>query len=798
MLRFSLRGQAESEPIEGFDPLMSRLMRSRGIRSAEEARAFLSPSLDQLHDPFAMPGMDRAVRLIRRAAEKGDPVIVYGDYDCDGVCASAILTETLRELGAKADFRLPDRHRDGYGLSEGPLRRLAGEGCRLLITVDCGISNHREVDIARHELGMTVIVTDHHQIGPDGPPKANAVLNPLIAPYPFPRLCGAGVALKLTQALLGMDAVKKRLDLAALATVADLVPLTGENRAIVAAGLPLIRDTVRPGLRCLLDNARVEGEVTSSHLAYRLGPRINAGGRLGDASRCVRLLLTRDGIEAAQIASELEQTNTRRQALQLEITKRAEEMMTSGPDPIRFSRDRAIVVMGEGWESGVVGLAAGKLCEKYHWPTVVLSRKPENGQATGSCRSIPGISIFEVLCACRDASPDLFLRFGGHEQAAGFTIRAERLPELRRRINEAIDGLLGGDRSCYIPVALYDGILPAEDVSLELIGELERFEPTGYGNPAPAFLSPDTQVEEARPVGGDGSHLKLRLSGQGGMKRIDGIAFGKGSLCARLGSRADLLFSPEKNEFNGRIRAQLMVQEIRPSVGSEAFPEENLLREQLLQEITVLAENDIRIPGGAEPLPLITEEEARRKLAGGLGVLAVAHDRSTAAALSAVTPPPDILRAGEVPEPQGFAAVALHCDPQALSDSYAEILLADGDLLPGEADALRARCPGARLYRLPENRALAAEIASWLPDLALLRKAYAAAARGQASTPEALARATGCDAPMRLRAAMTALRECGYVAFTPAPWQCRYIGKAGTHPEQAPIVRALEAIRSGS
>ncbi|MBR4711230.1 MAG: single-stranded-DNA-specific exonuclease RecJ [Clostridia bacterium] len=797
MLRFRPRAQADAAPLGGLDPMVSRLLRARGISDEAAAERFLSPSLDQLHDPFLMPGMEAAAALIREAADRGDPIAVYGDYDCDGVCASAILTETLREMwkdpasaAEKVTFCLPDRHADGYGLSEARVRMLAGAGFRLLITVDCGISNLREVEIARRELGMRVIVTDHHQIG-DALPDANAVLNPLIAGYPFRRLCGAGVALKLTQALLGMDAVRRRLDLAALATVADLVPLIDENRAIVAEGLAAVRATRRPGLRCLLENARIDGPVTSSHLAYRVAPRINAGGRLGDAGRCVTLLMTRDEDEAVRIAADLEQVNTERQAIQADITRKADETVQTEID---FRRDRAIVVMGDGWESGVVGLAAGKLCERYHWPVIVLSRNVQTGLAVGSCRSIPGVNMFRALTLCHEASPDLFVRFGGHEQAAGLTIPADRLGELRARMNDAVDAMLGSDRSCYIPDALYDDTLQATDVSLALIDSLARFEPTGFGNPAPVFLAAETPLGGVRAVGREGDHLKLTLLSPDGTRRIDGIAFGRGDWAGRLHARADILFSPEKNEYMGRVSPQLNVQELRPAAGSVALPGDDLLREELLRLIGDLAETREDGEENAESVPPMTLQAAKNLLAGGIGVLAVAHSRERAAALLALSPAPDLVRAGEAPDRRGFAAVAVNCPPAEMPDSYDDVILADGDLLPGEAAALRRACPGARLHRLADNTALAAEIAGWLPDKDCKRRIWMAIRDGAALSAEHTGRAAGCADPGRLRAALTALRACGLIEWREAPWRCAVVTGLRRDPTQTAVIRSLERI----
>lgn len=416
MLRYVKRGPDLRQPIGTLPLWLSAILRSRGVDTEEKAERFLHPSLEQLYDPMLMQGMDRAVEIIRDAVAQHTPIQIYGDYDADGVCATSILMETLSSMGADVVYRIPDRHGEGYGLNCDAVREIA-QTRRLLITVDCGVTNHEEVRLAQL-LGMTVIVTDHHQLA-ETPSPADVVLNPLLGDYPFRRLCGAGVALKLAQALLGMEEVLRRIDLAALATVADLVPLIDENRVIVRAGLEKLGDGSRPGLAALLTLAGVTAPVSSGQVAFRLAPRINAGGRLEDAAQCVRLLISRDRAEAEAIAGNLEQQNQQRQALQQEITLKAEEDLHR---TVNFRTDLAIVVMGEGWNSGVVGLAAGRICEKYHYPTIVLSKQGE--LAVGSCRSIPGVNIHAMLTACSD----LFLRFGGHEQAAGLTMRADLVP----------------------------------------------------------------------------------------------------------------------------------------------------------------------------------------------------------------------------------------------------------------------------------------------------------------------------------------------------------------------------------
>ena len=560
MQEFRKRFTGEAVSIPGLPEWESELLCARGIDSAEKAEKFLHPALEDLLDPMRMAGMDRALRLIRMAIRRGDRILVYGDYDVDGICAVTVLLETLLEEGARASFRIPARHTEGYGLNEKAVREIAEE-YQLLITVDCGIANVKEVRLAK-ELGMTVIVTDHHEI-PEELPPADAILDPLLGDYPFRRLCGAGVALKICQAMQGMAGAEKRLEVAALATVADIVPLTEENRIIAREGMLRMEHTERPGLRAMMENAGIAFPMHADDIAFRLGPRLNAAGRLEEASQGVRLLMTRDPGEAREIADHLEENNRKRQQTESAILTEAMELF---PRQVDLRKDRVIILEGEGWNTGLIGLAAGRLCERYHHPAIVLSRQGDS--AVGSCRSIPGVNIWQMLNRCGD----LLIRFGGHEQAAGLTIAAERIPELRKRLNEAVRAECRD--SCFLPVKEYDSCLSLGQVTLEMIRDLEALEPTGCGNPAPVFLCRDAGVQEARRVGRDRSHLKLTLL-EGGELR-DGIGFGLGSAADRMLRRADVLFRPVRNEFGGRVSPQLQVQAIRPAAGqAEAGGKEN-------------------------------------------------------------------------------------------------------------------------------------------------------------------------------------------------------------------------------
>ena len=440
-----IQRSTETASFEGLPGWFSSLLRARGITTGEEARRFLNPSLSDLHDPFLLPGMEKTVALLREAIATGDTIMVYGDYDADGVCAASILMETLHEEGASLAYRIPSRHTEGYGLNAEAVREIA-QKARILITVDCGVSNVEEVALAK-QLGLTVIVTDHHQ-PPEILPEADVVMDPLLGGYPFPYLCGAGVALKICQALQGMAGVERCLDLAALATVADIVPLQGENRVIVHEGLPRIAGSKRPGLKALLSSAGLSLPLTADDIAFRLAPRINAAGRLGDAKLGVHLLLTPDPAKAEHIASLLEEANRTRQSLEREMTASALTQLSLET----LAASHVILVSGEGWNPGLIGLTAGRLCERFHRPAIALSIRGDT--AVGSCRSIPGVHIYRILSACAD----LLEHFGGHEQAAGLTVKTENIPLLQARLEEIIAS--SAPEECFLPSMEYDLVVP--------------------------------------------------------------------------------------------------------------------------------------------------------------------------------------------------------------------------------------------------------------------------------------------------------------------------------------------------
>ncbi|MBQ9308307.1 MAG: single-stranded-DNA-specific exonuclease RecJ [Clostridia bacterium] len=772
MLQFRPRGGVSGGDFAGVSRVVSHLLRSRGVDTQEKAERFLSPTLDQLWDPFLMQDMEKAVSLIQFHIASGHRIQVYGDYDTDGVSATSVMLTLFRRLHAKADYRIPSRHSEGYGLNCDAVREIAKDHA-LLITVDCGITNHEEVRLAK-ELGMDVIVTDHHQL-PKEPVGADAILNPLCGDYPFRRLCGAGVAMKIVQAMLGMDGVMEVIDLAALATVADLVPLIDENRVIVTFGMREMEKGLRPGLKEMMERVGCTLPMTSSQVAFRLAPRINAGGRLEDAGQCVELLVGEDDARISLIAKHLEENNSLRQEMQREIIDSVRSKLSETVD---FGQDLAIVVMGEEWNTGVIGLAAGRICEDYHMPTIVLSHLED--RAVGSCRSIPGVNIHALLTRCAD----LFQRFGGHEQAAGLTMDPTLVPELRRRLNLYIRESC--DPQCFIPFDYYDEQLGLGEVTLDLIEELGRMEPTGFGNPAPVFLLRDGMVQHAQAVGKDAAHLKLSLAGGGEVR--DAIAFRQGKLAGTALGRIDCLFSPQRNEFRGVVKPQLQIDRIRGAQGVAAVPEALLIFPHLLQELRSLTSKEITIPERVQV-------EGRRALTGipVRGTLLIVHTESAARDIASRVEADVAL--GRIEDPRPFTTMVVCPEYDRLRDVWETVIFADGCVLPGEAEAVHAMCPRAQLQAMPGD-ALRAYLRALPMPVEQLRQVFVKL-REHSVTAEIQVRFLADmirDMPERVFVALEALHECGLAEVILEPFAARVISGSRADPMATPIMRCLNTI----
>ena len=521
----------------------------RGYGDPETAARFLAAD-GPSHDPFALGAMDAAREAIQRAIAAGKRICVHGDYDVDGICATALAVSVLRELGADVRWHLPSRFDEGYGLAGETLTRLASEGCGLVLTVDCGITAVEEVAHAR-ALGLEVVVTDHHRPGSVLPQCPIVATRPSL--YPFPELCGTGVVYKLAQALVGDDGqLGRHLDLVALATIGDVVPLVDENRALVAAGLRRLARTARPGLAALMDAARVDpATVDAGGVAFRLAPRINAAGRLGHPGKALDLLLTDDRAEADRLAGELEDLNRDRQAVEDRILRDALRQIEEWPEAAR--RRRGYVLAGEEWHRGVVGIVASRLVERFHRPVVLIAGG--DGEWTGSGRSIPAFDLHEALGVCSDHLE----RWGGHRAAAGLSIDPEKIPDFAAAFAAHAATVLAEED--LRPLLAVDAVVDGRALTLELCEELERLAPFGLGNPAVTLLAVGCELSDLGAVG-DGKHLKLAVTANGA--RSGAIAFGHGTQLDRFRrvGRYDVAFKLAANRWNGTVAPQLVVKRI--------------------------------------------------------------------------------------------------------------------------------------------------------------------------------------------------------------------------------------------
>ena len=553
----------------GYPCLVSAVLASRGIATAEEAAAFLEHEQRLTYSPFLMADMDKAAERVQRALADHERIAVFGDYDVDGITATCILVDYLQSRGADVLHYIPRRIEDGYGLSVDAIEGLYRKGTRLLITVDCGITGVEEVDFA-NSLGMDVVVTDHHECK-ETLPRAVAVVDPHRPDcgYPFKHLAGCGVALKLALALGGPDREEalfsRYCTLAAIGTVADVMQMSGENRTIVSRGLAAIEHSDFIGLHALLKEAGLAGrEITSVQIGFVLAPRINAAGRMGAADKAAELLLCTDPAEAERMARELCALNRERQNVEQTIYSQAEEMIARLPD-----RDRsALVLESSRWHQGVVGIVASRLSEKYSRPSFMIHLNGDTGK--GSCRSWGGFNLFAALENCKD----LLLGFGGHELAAGFTIEEANIPAFRERMNDYARNFQGGAA----PVSVLDvdvAITHPSAVTLEELEALSALEPYGSGNARPVFCLLGATLLRTQNVG-QNRHLKLRLGK--GSAQFDGIFFSTvAEDCGcRPGDRVDAAFYLQVNEFRGSRTVQLQMVDLRPSLRPSGREQESL------------------------------------------------------------------------------------------------------------------------------------------------------------------------------------------------------------------------------
>ena len=710
----------------GVSHVTAQVLVRRGLGEPEAARAFLAA--EARHPPAAFSGLREGAARILAHVERGSRITVHGDYDCDGVSATAVLVRALRTLGADVDWYLPSRIDDGYGLAPATVERLAARGTDLLVTVDCAITAVEEVAAAR-AAGLDVVVTDHHAPRADGRLPDAPIVHPAVGGYPCPELCAAGVAHLLARALLdaaGMDpdAADADLDIVALATVADCVPLVDENRRLVRAGLRALASTRKPGLQALMAVARVDPSgVDAGAIGFRLAPRINAAGRLHRADAGLELLLTTDVERARAIAAELDAVNTERRDIETRILFEVEAQVAAARAAAGGAEPAAYVLAADGWHPGVIGIVASRVAERHHRPAVLIALDGDRG--TGSGRSIP---TFDLLGGLEAASADL-LRHGGHRAAAGLTIARDRVDAFRAAFTAHAASVLAAED--LVPAQRVDAVVPGDVLQLGLAEELERLAPFGIGNPEPALLVPSALLADPRPMG-EGRHVAFTLAAGGARSRC--VAFGRGGgLPTGPGEPVDAAVRLEVNRYNGAVEPRLVLRHARPAcpapielVGEPPFAAAILAELARDPEAWPGAE----WPGGAAAHPRLddwpagaadggyrTVRDARDGgIAGLLGdlvasgepVLAVAaHARQRAAALGD--------RVG------GFALTtwsALEADP-GLATPYAHVVLVDPPAhahLPGLAGAL----PGAGWTHLAwgaAERELARRVLAWELDL---------------------------------------------------------------------------------
>lgn len=538
-------------------PLVAALLISRGYQEEVDALKFLTPKIGDLNPPFLLKGMSEAVGRIRSAIANKEKILIWGDYDVDGTTGTVLLRKALHALGAETGFHIPNRFTEGYGINIPALEQAKADGFKLVISVDCGIRSFEPLEWARDH-GLDVIVTDHHLSDPEkGNPPAVAVVNPNQegCSYPDKNLAGVGVALKLAQALLDDNGHKELvagfLKIAAIGTVADVMRLTGENRSIVSLGLAALSNTKNLGLRALMEAADCTSEMTSYHIGFRIAPRINAAGRMDVARHVVELLESTDYGKARQLAAVLESRNRERQTMQQKIT----ELALLEADKI--SDQYFVVVAGDNWHRGVIGLAASRIAEKLYRPTIVLST--ENGISNGSARSVANFHLLNALETC----PELFEQFGGHSAAAGMKMKSENIGQLRKTLNSYAKNTLS--KKDLTPQLSIDAVVSSQTLSLGMLDDIKQLEPFGAGNPKPIFVTRDLYLRNEPYVMKD-KHLKLHLSDKAG-KRFEAVWWDgvdkakKQTLLSK--SRIELAYTLDANSWQGTTRLQLVVEDLR-------------------------------------------------------------------------------------------------------------------------------------------------------------------------------------------------------------------------------------------
>jgi len=541
----------------GISPLISTLLTNRGITESEEAKRFLNCNLNDLHDPYLLKDMTKAVTRIKKAITNKEKLMIFGDFDADGTTGTTILIKTMELIEGKAEHYFPSRLTEGYGLNKKAIDNAANNNIKLIITVDCGINANKEVSYAKKK-GIDVIITDHHE-PPEQLPEAKAIINPKQkeCKYPYKELAGVGVAFKLAQSLIREYSISfdefSFLDLVCLGTVADIVPLTGENRIIVKNGLKKLMKTENIGLKALIEVSDIKGkEINPGHISFRLAPRINAAGRLTSADKIMKLFQTKSETEAYTIAKFLDEQNTKRQDIQQKIL---DEAILKVEKEIDLDKETCIILADESWHRGVIGIVASKIVEKYHRPTILIAI--EKGIGYGSGRSISNFHLFDAVDSCKD----LFENYGGHTQAIGIKINKNNIEKLRKEINNYAKKMLSAED--LIPKINLDVKLKLSQVDEELIDEINKLTPFGMGNPKPVFYSTNLSLEDEPRILKE-KHIRMELCD--GSEIIDAIGFNMAHFYDEImknQEQINVVFFPELNEWNGDETMNLVLKDMK-------------------------------------------------------------------------------------------------------------------------------------------------------------------------------------------------------------------------------------------
>lgn len=746
-----------SEPytLNGYPDWLASLLHARGVDSEEAALVFLNPDLKMLYDPMLLHGVKDATRIINGCAGEGMRAVVYGDYDVDGLCAATILNDALEALGMVSSIYIPDRHSEGYGVNEEAVRSLSREA-QLLITVDCGIANHQEAALAR-ALGMRVIITDHHTL-PDTLPPADAIVHPQLGAYPFGQLSGAGTAWKLACALLGTQAALASLDLAALATIADMVPLLGENRIITAFGLEALANTQRPGLKALMEAAGIgrDGALTADRVGFGIAPRLNAAGRLQTAQDALLLLNTKSTDEAQSLARMLDTLNVERRQIQETMREQAEDMLKDQ----NLAKTRSIVLAHPGWNKGVAGLVAGKLADTYAYPTIVLAL--EDDTLSGSGRSACDIDLYKALSDCAAH----LVQFGGHRQAAGLSLKTDSLLAFREAFDRAV--LAQAGEQPLVKRVLYDAEVPLEHVGRSMVKRLEALAPYGMGNPAPALMCRNVRLRTPRAVG-NGRHLKMELVKQAA--RLDGIFFGVGDVEKLPPNDANVVFEPSMNRYGGAETVQAVIRAVE--AGDMAFPEScpdeaiPVLQDYALASANI--EDGLVFPPIAAPGDWSAPQ----------GVLLFCRTQATAQDMHERFPS-FAAAFGPCENPKAHNTVIYAASLAEITAPYDTVILCDGCIHPGEARL------HASVLAMPTTDALKGLFHRMRLSTDTLRQAYAALRRN-----DLMLSSLNVHREARL-AALYILRQMELIDFPKGrPSMSRLLPMRKSDPTLSPLYRLI-------